>query len=306
MSQEFKSFSAGQQRQSDETLLRRATYASVLVASILIVVKAVAWVLTGSVSILASLVDSLMDVVASVINLFAVAHSLVPADSEHRFGHGKVESLAGLGQSFFIFASAVFLIFSAADRLQNPQELAELGLGTGVMIASMALTSLLLLFQRFVVKRTGSLAVKADALHYRTDLFTNAAILVALVLSVYGYSFFDAIFAMVIAVYIVYSAWSIAYDAVQILLDRELPDNIRDQITEIAESVPRVKGIHELRTRRSGITCFIQLHIDLDATMSLQEAHQISDLVEAAICAEIPSADVIIHEDPMEDFLKSG
>ncbi len=299
MNQETKIPPADQTNLSDEQLLRRATYASVLVASILIVVKALAWMLTGSVSILASLVDSLMDVVASAINLFAVAHSLVPADSEHRFGHGKVESLAGLGQSLFIFASAVFLIISAADRLQNPQELGELGLGTGVMIFSMVLTTLLLLFQRHVVNRTGSLAVKADALHYRADLYTNAAILIALALSIYGYSFFDAIFAIVIAIYIVYSAWEIAYDAVQILLDRELPEEDREHITNIAEAVPRVKGIHELRTRRSGVTRFIQLHIDLDGTMSLREAHQVADRVEAAICAEIPNADVIIHEDPV-------
>ena len=299
MSQEFKSLPVDQTNLSDEKLLRRATYASVLVASILIVIKTLAWMLTGSVSILASLVDSLMDVVASAINLFAVAHSLVPADSEHRFGHGKVESLAGLGQSLFIFASAVFLIISAADRLQNPQELGELGLGTGVMIASMVLTALLLFFQRHVVNRTGSLAVKADALHYRADLYTNAAILIALALSIYGYSFFDAVFAIIIAIYIIYSAWEIAYDAVQILLDRELPEEDREHIKNIAEAVPRVKGIHELRTRRSGVTRFIQLHIDLDETMSLREAHQVADRVEATICAEIPNADVIIHEDPV-------
>lgn len=299
MSQELNSLPADQKNLSDEKLLRRATYASVLVASILIVIKAIAWVLTGSVSILASLVDSLMDMVASAINLFAVAHSLVPADREHRFGHGKVESLAGLGQSLFIFASAVFLIISAADRLQNPKELGELGLGTGVIIASMVLTVLLLLFQRHVVNRTGSLAVKADALHYRADLYTNAAILIALVLSIYGYSFFDAIFAIIIAIYIVYSAWDIAYDAVQILLDHELPEEEREHITNIAEAVPRVKGIHELRTRRSGVTRFIQLHIDLDGAMTLKEAHQVADRVEAAICEEMPDADVIIHEDPV-------
>ena len=298
MSQEFSSIPAGQGKLSDEKLLRRATYASVFVASVLIVIKTIAWLLTGSVSILASLVDSLMDAVASLINLFAVAHSLVPADSEHRFGHGKVESLAGLGQSVFIFASAVFLFISAVERLQNPQELGEVGLGTVVIVISILLTVLLLVFQHYVVKRTGSLAVKADALHYRADLFTNAAILLALFLSVYGYSFFDAVFAIAIAFYIFYSAWGIAYDAVQILLDRELPEEIREQITHIAKSVPRVGGIHELRTRRSGATRFIQFHIDLDENMSLKEAHQVADLVEAAICVEIPNADVIIHEDP--------
>ncbi|MBV1869745.1 MAG: cation diffusion facilitator family transporter [Gammaproteobacteria bacterium] len=284
---------------SDEKILRRATYASVLVASILIVIKAFAWFLTDSVSILASLVDSSMDAVASLINLFAVAHSLVPADKEHRFGHGKVESLAGLGQSVFIFVSAVFLLISAANRLQNPQELGEVWLGTGVMLASLLLTSALLLFQGYVVRRTGSLAVKADALHYRADLFTNGAILLALFLSVYGYAFFDAVFAIIIAVYIFYSAWGIAREAVQILLDRELPDKVREQITTAAKSVLGVRGIHDLRTRRSGVTCFVQLHIDLDENLSLKDAHQIADAVEDAICAEIPEADVIIHEDPI-------
>ncbi|MBV1871604.1 MAG: cation diffusion facilitator family transporter [Gammaproteobacteria bacterium] len=302
MRQEVNASFVDQKKLSDEKILRRATYASVLVASILIVIKALAWFLTDSVSILASLVDSSMDAVASLINLFAVAHSLVPADKEHRFGHGKVESLAGLGQSVFILVSAVFLLLSAANRLQNPQELGEVWLGTGVMLTSLLLTSALLLFQRYVVRRTGSLAVKADALHYRADLFTNAAILLALFLSVYGYAFFDSVFAIIIAVYIVYSAWGIAREAVQILLDRELPDKVREQIITVAKSVLGVRGIHDLRTRRSGVTCFVQLHIDLDENLSLKDAHQIADAVEDAICAEIPEADVIIHEDPVATY----
>jgi len=283
---------------SDEQVLRWATYASVATASVLIVIKAAAWWLTDSVSVLASLVDSLMDVAASLINLFAVAHALVPADHEHRFGHGKVESLAGLGQAIFVFISALFLLVNAYDRLQNPHALQAIEWGAVVTLVSIVLTVLLLLFQAYVVKRTDSLAVKADALHYRSDLATNAVILLALGLSYYGYQRVDPIFAIVIAMYILYSAWSIVTDSIQILLDRELPDDMRNRIIEVAEAIPQVKSIHELRTRRSGITHFIQLHIDLDAQLTLQQAHSIADQVEAAICAIIPNADVIIHEDP--------
>lgn len=283
---------------SDEKLLRWATYASVFTASCLIVIKIFAWWLTDSVSMLASLVDSLMDAAASLINLFAVAHALVPADHEHRFGHGKVESLAGLGQAVFIFISALFLLYNAYDRLQHPQELTALGWGTAVTLVSIALTALLLLFQAYVVKRTHSLAVKADALHYRSDLATNAVILLALLFSYYGFQRVDPLFAIVIAFYILYSAWSIARESVQILLDRELPETMRAGIIEVAEAIAEVKGIHDLRTRRSGLTHFIQLHIDLDARLTLQQAHRIADEVEAAIVAAIPNADVIIHQDP--------
>lgn len=283
---------------SDEKLLRWATYASVFTATCLIVIKIFAWWLTDSVSMLASLVDSLMDAAASLINLFAVAHALVPADHEHRFGHGKVESLAGLGQAVFIFISALFLLYNAYDRLQHPQELMALGWGTAVTLVSIALTVLLLLFQSYVVKRTQSLAVKADALHYRSDLATNAVILLALLFSYYGFQRVDPLFAIVIAFYILYSAWCIAHDSAQILLDRELPDAMRARIIDVAEAIAEVKSIHDLRTRRSGLTHFIQLHIDLDASLTLQQAHRIADEVEAAIIAAIPNADVIIHQDP--------
>ena len=284
---------------SNETLLRLATYASVLTATILISVKLYAWVMTGSVSILASLVDSIMDVTASVVNLFAIAHSLRPADNEHRFGHGKAESLAGLGQSVLIMLSAGFLLFSAVDRFRAPVEIESFSLGTGVIIFSIALTLLLVSFQAYVVKRTDSLALKADALHYRADLITNIGILFALAGVHYGLVFMDPLLAILIALYIVYSAWGIAEDAVQTLLDRELPDEMREKIMMIASGVEQVHSIHDLRTRRSGLTVFIQLHIELDETLSLKDAHEIADRVEFLLRAGIPNADVIIHEDPM-------
>ena len=288
-----------QQSISNETLLRLATYASVLTATILISVKLYAWTMTGSVSILASLVDSLMDVAASVVNLFAISHSLRPADNEHRFGHGKAESLAGLGQSVLIIISAAFLLLSAVARLRAPVEIESFSLGTGVIIFSIVLTLLLVTFQAYVIRRTDSSALKADALHYRADLITNVGILFALAGVYYGFVFMDPIFGILIALYIVYSAWGIAEDAVQTLLDRELPDEMRENILAVASAVAQVHSIHDLRTRRSGLTVFIQLHIELDETLTLKDAHEVADRVEFALRKAIPNADVIIHEDPI-------
>lgn len=285
----------------DETarLLRIATHASVITASVLIGGKLVAWLMTSSVSVLASLVDSLMDVAASVINLFAVRYSLMPADKEHRFGHGKAESLAGLAQATFIAGSAVFLILHAIDRLMHPHPLEDVAVGIGVMIFAVIATLALLLIQRHVIKRTGSTAIRADSLHYVTDLFTNLSIIAALGLSYFGWSGLDPIFAIGIALYILYSAWEIGHEAFQLLLDRELPDDMRDQIKQIAISHAGVHGVHDMRTRKSGQTEFIQLHLELDDHLPLVQSHKIADEVELAIQQAFPMADIIIHQDPV-------
>jgi len=211
-------------------LLRLATNASVATAAILIAGKLVAWAMTGSVSVLASLVDSMMDVAASLINLFAVRYALMPADHEHRFGHGKAESLAGLAQTTFIAGSAVFLILQAFDRLLHPRPLEDVGVGVGVMVFAILATLALLILQRHVIRVTGSTAIRADALHYTTDVLTNASIIIALLLSGYGWPGIDALFALGIAVYILYSAWHIGHEAFQLLMDRELPDEQRQRI----------------------------------------------------------------------------
>ncbi len=280
-------------------LMRLATYASVSVAGVLIVIKAGAWLVTDSVVILSSLIDSLLDSMASLINLFAVRQALMPADFEHRFGHGKAESLAGLGQAAFIAGSALFLIFEATSRLFTPREVTHGELGIGVMVVSIVLTFVLVRFQSYVVRRTGSSAIRADSLHYRADLLVNLGIIGSLVaVSELGWTIVDPIFAIAIAFYIIYTAWGIARGALSSLMDREVPEQTRQRILDIVHAHPRVKGIHDLRTRMSGTQPFIQLHLELDGEISLSDAHTISDEVEARIMAEFPGGEVIIHQDP--------
>lgn len=280
-------------------LMRRATYASVSVAAILIIAKLFAWQVSGSVSLLATLVDSVLDALASLVNLFAVRHALSPADDDHRFGHGKAEALAGLGQAAFIAGSAIFLFFEAVQRIIAPRAIDAVGAGVGVMVLSIGLTLALLAFQRHVILRTDSTAIKADSLHYRTDLLVNLGVLLALLLAVWGWPGFDGIFALAISVYILYSAWEITLHAFDHLMDRELPDEDRARVEQRVREHPQVRGMHDLRTRRSGTSIFMQLHLELDDELNLLKAHQISDEVEAALMADWPGAEIIIHIDPV-------
>lgn len=278
--------------------MRWATYASVAVAIVLIIIKIMAYLLTGSVAILSSLIDSFLDFLASGINLFAVRHSLVPADHDHRYGHGKAEAIAGLAQSAFIVGSALFLIFEAINRFSHQQVLENGMVGIGVMLITIALTGLLVKFQRYVVKKTGSIAITADSLHYAGDLLLNLSVIVALILSIYlDWQMADPIFALMIALYILRSAWVIGKQSLAQLMDQELPDEVREEIKAIALQHPEVLNLHELRTRSSGRQYFFQLHLEMDGELKLKEAHQIANAVEIEICKAFPNAEVIIHED---------
>lgn len=279
-------------------LMRLATYASIAVAIALVLAKTVAWALTDSVSLLATLIDSTVDALASLINLLAVRHAISPADKEHRFGHGKAEALAGLGQAAFIAGSAGFLLLESGRRILHPVALDAYGPGIAVMVFSILATLLLLGFQRYVIRRTNSTAIKADALHYRTDLLVNGAVIVALLLLARGWSGFDPLFAIAIAFYILYSAWEIVRQSMDHLMDRELPIAEREKIKSIASAHDKVRGLHDLRSRRSGIDTFIQLHLELDDNLTLLEAHKISDEVECALQKSYPAAEIIIHIDP--------
>lgn len=281
-------------------LLRRATWASVITAGVLIAAKLGAWLLTGSVSLLASLVDSLMDAGASLVNLMAVHYALQPADEQHRFGHGKSEALAGLVQATFIAGSAVFLVFNAVDRLLHPVPLADLGVGIAVMLFAIVATLALVALQRHTIRHTGSTAIRADSLHYFTDLLTNLAIVAALLLSLLGWERVDALFAILIAGYIFWSALGIGREAFHVLMDRELPPEVLEQVEALARSQPEVRGVHNLRTRQSGLTKIIQLHLELDAWLPLREAHGVGKRVERDILEAFPGADVTIHQDPRE------
>jgi ferrous-iron efflux pump FieF len=282
-------------------LLTLTAAASVLVAVTLILVKTVAWQMSGSVSLLASLLDSLMDSLASLINLAAIRYALVPADTEHRFGHGKAEALAGLGQATFIGLSSLYLLWQAVGRAISPVVVEHAHAGIGVMVFSILLTAGLLLWQRHVIKKTGSTAIAADWIHYLSDLVVNLGIIVALLLAAIGWSRADGIIGVIIAILIFWSAWKLGAESVQLLLDREIPGNVRDEVGAIVARHELALGFHDLRTRQSGYTQFIQLHVDMDENLPLKRAHDLAESIEQDIRARFPQADVIIHEDPVAE-----
>jgi ferrous-iron efflux pump FieF len=280
-------------------LIRTAGLASVSVALSLVVLKAFAWLTTGSIAMLSSLADSLLDLLASSMTLFAVRFALEPADREHRFGHGKLEAIAGIAQAFVILASAGYVAFQAVKRLLAPAAIAAPGVGSGVMFVSLALTIGLVLFQRLVVRRTGSIAIGADELHYKGDVLTNLAVLAAIALSTWlGWQWADPVLGLVVVAVILGAVRAIVLRSLDILLDRELPAARREEILQIAQEHSEVLGVHDLRTRTSGTHEFIQFHLELESDLALIRAHEITDEVEAAVMERFPRADVIIHADP--------
>ena len=281
-------------------LLRLATRASLAVATTLILAKGVAWWLSGSVSLLAGLTDSLLDGAASFLNLLAVHYALRPADDDHRYGHGKAEALSGMAQALFITVSGVLIAVQAVERIQNPEPLGAPLLGMVVMVVSIALTIALLTLQYRVIKATGSAAIRADSLHYRSDLLLNASILVALTLAYFGWQQLDAYFGLGIAVYILWSAFQIARETISVLMDAELPADVSTQMLALACEVPGVLGAHDLRTRVSGNHWFVQLHLELPGSLTLSAAHTICDQVADAIHKQFPKAEVLVHADPQE------
>ena len=250
-------------------------------------------------ALLSSLVDSLLDVAASMVNLLAVRHALRPADPEHRFGHGKAEPLAGLGQSAFIVGSALFLGLAAVNRLFKPVAIDHISWGIGVMVVSLGATLSLIAFQKYVIHRTRSVAISADSLHYVGDLLVNGSVIVALgMVGLTGWHFIDPLLALLIALYVLYTAGQIIVRSFNLLMDRELPEQDRQRIRDIVAAEAEVIDMHELRTRSAGQRDFIQLHLELERTLPLWHAHAIADRVEERLREAFPGADIIIHEDP--------
>ncbi|MBR9973116.1 cation diffusion facilitator family transporter [Magnetospirillum sulfuroxidans] len=283
----------------NEKLMRQATYASVATASILIVAKLTAWAMTGSVAILSTLIDSTLDAAASLINLWAVRHALTPADHDHRFGHGKAEPLAGLGQAAFILGSGILLMIEAVKRLFQPEEVTQGLIGIGVMVFSIVMTFALVAFQKYVLTRAKSVAIAADSLHYSGDVLINGSVIISLSMGMFsGWTFLDPLFAIAIALFLLWNAWSIAQSSMDMLMDRELAEDDRSRIIAIARSHPEVRDLHDLRTRLSGQLGFIQLHLELEPQLPLVRAHAIADWVEHAIEEAFPNFEVIIHQDP--------
>ena len=285
----------------DNNRLRRlATYASVSVAGLLIAAKLSAYFMTDSVAMLSSLLDSTVDFIASAITVYGVSHALRPPDHNHRFGHGKAEPLTALAQAAFIVGSSILLGYEALGRLYHPHQIQNETFGYFVMVGASLLTVVLIEFQRFVIRRTSSMAIDADRLHYVGDLIINIAVIAAFALhQLTDISWLDPVFAVLISAGLIVGASRIAFKALRILMDEELPDEDRRKIREIVEAVPSVRGMHDLRTRSDSDRQFIQLHIELDGTLSLLEAHDVAENVMEAIRKQYPDADVMVHNDPV-------
>lgn len=282
-----------------QRLMRLATVASTSVALTLVVAKAIAWLVTDSVSMLSSLVDTSLDLVGSLITFFAVRQALVPADADHRFGHGKAEALAGLVQAGFIAASGCALLFAVAERLNAPKQVREEGVGLMISALALVLTICLVAFQRHVVRRTGSVAIGADMAHYGTDLVATLVTGVGLFISgFFDQPLIDSGIAGLVALYLMHGSWNVGRNSLDILMDRELPEEDRRRVEEIARRNPGVKDVHELRTRSGGLTRFIQLHIEVDRNLSLLVGHDIGRQVQGEIAKAFPGAEIILHVDP--------
>jgi len=294
------------QRTENERLMRLASYLSLSLALILVGMKFYAWVQSNSVSLLSSLLDSGLDVGASFVNLLAIRHALMPADREHRFGHGKAEPLAGLIQVTLILGSAIYLFYEAIDHFLHPSEIKALDIGIVVLLIAIAATGILVVFQRYVVRKTGSVAISADSAHYAGDFIVNGGAAIALIaVKQGGWYWADPLIGLATATYIAYMAFRIGKVSWDMLMDKELDDNERNNIKAIINNHKDVIAIHDLRTRCSGQDYFIQFHLELNGNMTLLEAHRISDEVEADLWKEYPGAEIIIHQDPhgVEEFI---
>jgi len=289
-----------------ERLLRWATNAAVATAVALGLCKLVAWWLSGSVAVLASMVDSALDSSASLLNALAVRYAMKPADADHRFGHGKSEALAGLAQSLLIGLSGGFILQRAIERLLHPQPLRAIAASVAVMGISLVATISLVAFQRYVVRKTDSTAIKADALHYVSDVASNLGTIAALALVPLGWTQLDPFFGIVIALITLYGGFAVGRESFHILMDRELPQHAQQQIRNIVLAHERARGIHELRTRRAGSSTLIQFHLELDSQISLAEADAIAHEVGEALKSAFPGADVLIHEDPSSACCRSS
>jgi ferrous-iron efflux pump FieF len=280
-------------------LTTRAALASVAMALLLLGLKAWAALQTGSVAMLGSLADTGLDLLASLVTLFGVRVAAIPADRDHRFGHGKAEALAALAQVAIISVSAVGIGWRAADRLVHGAPTANAEYGIAVSLVAIGLTLALVAYQRSVVRRTGSVAIQTDAVHYQSDLLLNLSVIVALALDQYlGFAGADPLFGLAIALWLIRGAWRASSHALDQLMDREWPEEKRMRFLAIASSRPEAKGIHDLRTRSSGARDFAQFHIWIDPKMSVADAHEVVEAIEGDLEREFPGCEVLIHLDP--------
>ena len=287
-------------QKNTDPLVRSASIASLLVASTLIVLKYYGWVATNSISLLGSLADSLIDFLASVFVFIAISYSLLPADAKHRFGYDKSEGLAAFIQSLLIGISGIYVCFEAITRLLNPSQINQPNIAIWIILVSIALTMTLIVYQKYVVKKSQSMAIESDQYHYLTDTFINLSVLFSIVITGWTrFTFIDAVVGLLISGVVLYTAFILLKKSFKILLDQEIQSSHRDQIRKIALQHPQVLGFHDLRTRDTGRKYIIQFHLELDPKMSLLESHRITDEVTDNILDVYPNSELIIHTDPL-------
>ena len=282
-----------------QTLRRRAALASVSVAVTLLLVKLAAVLVTGSAAVLSLLLDSAADIAASGITLLSVREAAKPADRTHRFGHGKAEALAALGQVAFVGGSGLFIAVDSVRRLIVPQPVETLSAGLAAMAVSLVLTGGLVLYQRHVIRSTASQAIAADNLNYTGDLATILAVSLSLgIIHFTGWQWIDPVMAMAVAVYLFVNAARIALAAIDTLMDREMPQEYRDAVKQVVLAQEHVHGLHDLRTRSSGAVEFIEFHLEINDNPTLDVVHEVMDAVEAALGEAFPLAEIIVHPEP--------
>jgi ferrous-iron efflux pump FieF len=281
-------------------LRRIASRTSLAVAVVLVAVKLAAWMATGSVALLTSAIDALVDTASSLVTYFGVRYAEQPPDRDHRFGHGKGEAVAGFTQATFLAGAAVVLAFQSIQRFVFPQQLASLDIGVWVIIGSLIAAASLVVLQTWVVRRTGSTAIAADRAHYLTDVAVNAGVLGALCVTKFtGWERADPAFAFAISGYMLWNARHIAREALTQLLDRELPDEDRQHINGVVLACDGVRNIHDLRTRHAGDRIFVEFHLEVDGQLTVDRGHRIGDLAEAAVVNLLPgTVEVTAHLEP--------
>lgn len=286
-------------KKEKQKLMIQASYASIGVTIILLVLKFLAFVATNSVAVLSSLFDSIQDLMTSGINFLAVHHSVAPADKDHHFGHGKAQAIGGLFQAVIIFISAVVLIFQSCQHWHNHQVPDVFSWGTVLLIISIFLTLLLLKFQKYVIKMTNSISIRADMAHYTGDIGMNGGVILSLIAStLFDIYWLDILFGIGVGLYLCHVTWKIAMEAIGILMDQEMPEHIQEKIKQIVLSVKDVQGIKDLKTRQSGSCLFIQMVVLMNPDLTLKTAHQCSDLIEQELHKAFHDSEIILHLEP--------
>lgn len=288
-----------QEIQKNNRLMKQASYASLAMAVSLIILKAIAFFITGSMAILSGLFDSAQDLMTSSVNMLAIRQATEPDDKHHRFGHGKAQAIGSLVQACIIFMAGTFLMIEAIKRFLNPEPLERLGWGVVVTVIAVVATLALVKFQTYVVHKTNSLSIHADKAHYTGDVMMNIGILLSMLATYYlNWLWVDSVFGIGVALYLFVVVYQVIHASCEMLMDTEMPEDFRKEIKSIAHSCAKVHLVHDLKTRRSGDRAFVQFCVHLDGNLTLLQADEITDKMENQIRKRFPNTEVIIHPEP--------